>query len=147
MIADSLANASRCAGLHPRFGEAFAYLNSLTSLPSGRIELDGENLFILFSTQSGKPRGEALLEAHKKYIDIHCCFTGRESIGWRALRDCTHIITPYDDEKDIMTFADPPAFWTVLTPGMFVIYFPEDAHAPMVSDVMVRKAVVKVACR
>ncbi len=147
MICDSLQNASRYAGLHPGFGEALSFFASLTAFPARRVDLDGDKLFILFSDLQGKERSEALLEAHKKYIDIHCCFEGRESIGWRALRNCAGIRTPYDDEKDLITFIDSPAFWSLLTPGTFAIYFPEDAHAPMVSDGVVRKAVAKVACR
>jgi beta-galactosidase beta subunit len=34
----------------------------------------------------------------------------------------------------------------VATPaGSYCIFFPEDAHAPLVSDGMVRKVVVKIA--
>lgn len=146
MISDSLQNASRLARHHPGFDKAFAYLAVCPRPLTGRVELDGEKLFVVFSEHRGKSRADALLEAHRNYIDIHYCFEGRETIGWRAVRDCTSVRMPYDEATDLITFNDLPAFWSELTPGMFAIYFPEDAHAPMISDGVVMKAVVKVAC-
>ena len=144
MIVDSLEQSGRYFSLNPCFSLAFSALRTSSPHTSGRIELDGDNAFILFSQSQGKKRHETMLEAHRRYIDIHYCFDGVEEIGWRPTQACQHIKTPYDEQNDFTTFVDPAECWVVLTPGLLAIFFPEDAHAPMVSDGLVTKSVVKV---
>jgi beta-galactosidase beta subunit len=55
------------------------------------------------------------------------------------------IDTDYDADKDIMFFKDPPDNWTPVPAGSFVIFFPQDAHAPLVSSGELHKAVLKIA--
>ena len=45
---------------------------------------------------------------------------------------------------DIEFFFDPPQTYLALKPNMFALFFPGDAHAPMISDGAVHKCVVKV---
>jgi beta-galactosidase beta subunit len=70
---------------------------------------------------------------------------GTEQIGWRGIDRCTTIDSPYNAGKDFLTFHDASESWSVLTPGTFAVYFPEDAHAPMVADGTVHKVVIKIA--
>ncbi|MDE2118816.1 MAG: YhcH/YjgK/YiaL family protein, partial [Betaproteobacteria bacterium] len=48
-------------------------------------------------------------------------------------------------KKDIRFFHDAPASWIAVPPGTFCIFFPEDAHAPLVATGNIRKAIFKVA--
>lgn len=145
MILDRIENADRYYSLHSSFPLVFSYLNTNIPTTSDRIELDDDRVFVLFSQQQGKKRRETFLEAHRRYIDVHICFDGIEEIGWRALESCVKIDKNYNDEKDFITFGDEPESWCTLHPNSFAIFFPEDAHAPMVSEGVVKKAVVKVA--
>ena len=43
-----------------------------------------------------------------------------------------------------MLFTDQPTAWTAVGPGEFAIFFPEDAHLPLISDGELHKVVVKV---
>jgi beta-galactosidase beta subunit len=52
--------------------------------------------------------------------------------------------TPYDSGKDCVFFKDKSNFWFKLSKGSFVIFFPEDAHAPLAGNSRVKKAVIKV---
>jgi biofilm protein TabA len=144
MILDSLAHAGRYISLHPDFSRVFSFLKSGTPQLSGRITLNGDDAFVLYSQATGKLASDAFLESHRRYIDVHVCFAGVEQIGWRMVADCSQIDQPYNEEKDMMTFSDLPTSWVTLVPGSFAIFFPEDAHAPMVSESVVHKAVVKV---
>jgi biofilm protein TabA len=144
MIVDLLSNSNRYASLHPSLPMVFSFLKRDMKQTSGRVELDGDNVFILFSQGQGKQESEVPLEAHRRYIDIHVCTAGVENIGWRATNDCGAPDKGYDEEKDFITFSDEPQSWATLVPGSFAIFFPEDAHAPMVSDGIVTKAVAKV---
>ena len=144
MIIDSLNSADRYISLHRGFRRAFEFLAIASERDPGTVELDGRNMYATISTQPGKTRAEAFLESHRKYIDIHCCLDGEEHIGWRMVEDCDSERDPYDGEKDIMTYSDAPSAWMHLRPGAFVIFFPEDAHAPLVSTGLVKKVVVKI---
>jgi biofilm protein TabA len=144
MILDRLENAERYFSLHPKFETAFEFLRTLKDQTPRKYALDGDTLYVVVSLEQGKRQDEATLEAHLKYIDIHFSIEGTEHIGWRATTDCDNLKTRYEEEKDFMTFVDLPHVWATLTTGMFVIFFPDDAHAPLVSDDPFRKAVVKI---
>lgn len=147
MIIDTLENSWKYCTLNRRFAEAFHFLQmpATRTTTSSRTEVDGHNLFALASRMQGKKKEEAKLEAHKKYIDIQCVFGGVDTMGWKATKNCVKTLSAYDEEKDITFYDDEPTLWYPVASGMFVIFFPEDAHAPMVSDGEVRKVIMKVA--
>jgi YhcH/YjgK/YiaL family protein len=147
MILDALERAERYANMHPLFQRAFDYLRKCdpATVQAGTYELDGRNLYVIISRSAGQPAAPALLEAHRKYIDLQVTLQGDFSIGWRALADCTLVHMPYDAEKDAMLFDDPAESRVILSTGRFAIFFPEDAHAPEQSPNALTKAVFKVA--
>jgi len=55
------------------------------------------------------------------------------------------VLSPHNSEKDAALFNDEPLIWCAVPSGAFAMFFPEDAHAPMVSDGEVHKLIVKVA--
>jgi YhcH/YjgK/YiaL family protein len=107
--------------------------------------LAGERLFALINRDPGRGRQRARLEAHRKYIDIQLLVAGTEEIGWRELGDCRQVDEAYDEARDIMFFADRPDAWINLPPGKFMIFYPQDAHAPLAAEGDNVKAVIKVA--
>ena len=147
IIIDRLARAERYYDMHPAFEKAFTFLrrDDLAELVAKRYEIDGERLFCMISKGPGRTRNEAKLEAHRKYIDIQYVIAGTDEMGWKPTADCKSIDTAYDADKDIMFFNDPPDSWTQVPAGSFVIFFPQDAHAPLVSDGKIHKAVLKIA--
>ncbi|MEG1545142.1 MAG: YhcH/YjgK/YiaL family protein [Tannerellaceae bacterium] len=147
MIHDSLNNSQRVEALHPLFKKAFDYIRAtdLSKQPDGRIELDGDRLTISLSTIIGKPEQEARIETHKRYIDIQLPLSGSETIGWKAGNELEECSVPYDTANDIAFYADRPTSYTHIRPGQFVIYFPEDGHAPCIAEGSLRKVVIKVA--
>jgi biofilm protein TabA len=68
-----------------------------------------------------------------------------DEMGWKALANCTQPVSDYSAEKDIQFFHDAPASWIATPSDAFCIFFPEDAHAPLVSRGHIRKVVFKVA--
>lgn len=117
----------------------------LEELPSGRHEIDGERLFCVIAKERGRARAEAKLEAHRRYIDIQYIIAGTDEMGLRPTDECRMSEAGYDAEKDIEFFKDQPQSWTKVQAGWFVIFLPADAHAPLVSDGEIHKAVLKVA--
>ena len=76
--------------LHPGFEKAGSFLAGvgLHFLTDGRHEIDGDALFAIVSTCAGKGRA-ARLEAHRNYIDVQYCLSGKDIIGFRPLAQCT----------------------------------------------------------
>jgi biofilm protein TabA len=146
MVHADRKDISRYIPLHPRFKGAFDFLltGDLTKMPIESHRIDGQNVYANFSFGQGKKKGDARLEAHRRYIDIQYLIEGNEEIGWKHLDRCMEIQNPYSEEKDVMFYADHPESWVTLVPDQFTIFFPEDAHAPNVSDSKLRKVVVKV---
>lgn len=147
IIINKLQHAERYFNMHPAFKKAFAFLrqDDLAELPADRYEIDGDRLFCMISKGPGRSRAEAKLEAHRKYIDIQYVIAGTDEMGWKPTADCKVIDIEYDADKDIMFFNDPPYSWTQVPAGSFVIFFPQDAHAPLVSGGEIHKAVLKIA--
>jgi|WetSurMetagenome_2_1015567.scaffolds.fasta_scaffold195935_1 biofilm protein TabA len=146
MIIGKLSQAEKYYDMHSAFQKAFTFLreNDLSKLDVGRHEIDGDKMFCLISQGPGKKQNEAKLEAHRKYIDIQYIISGTDEMGWKPTAECTNIETEYSEEKDIEFFSDKPQIWMKVPAGSFAIFLPQDAHAPMVSDSEVRKAVIKV---
>lgn len=147
MILDRLINAQRYAALHPLFPRAFDYIraNDLSVLAPGRYDIAGDELFAIVERAPGRTRERAQLECHRKYIDIQLVLQGTDEMGWKPLADCRDPVSDYSAERDIMFFSDAPAAWIAVPPGHFCIFFPEDAHAPLVGAGEIRKVVFKVA--
>ena len=146
MILSTLADADRYAALHPLFPRAFEFMHNtdLLSLAPGRYPILGERLFAIVENVAGRARADAKLECHRKYIDIQLVLEGTDEMGWKALADCTQPVDDYSAGKDIRFFHDAPASWVTALPGAFCIFFPEDAHAPLVSAGNIRKVIFKI---
>ena len=147
MILDILENARRYTALYPAFAKAFQFLvrQDLKELALGKYEIDDDRLFAIVAKEAGRTKEEAVLEVHRKYIDIQFLLDGTDTMGWKAKSRCTRPTKEYDPTGDEQCFADTPDAWVAVHPGAFVIFFPEDAHAPLVSPGEIHKVVVKVA--
>ena len=148
MILDNLAVASRYASLHPLFAKAFAYISSvdLASLEVGKFDIDGENLRGIVSDKNGTTAeaSTAKFECHNAHIDIQVCIRGKETIGWKPRGTCVLPKGDYNPEKDVQFYDDAPDMFFGMTDHQFAIFYPEDVHAPMIGEGMIKKLVIKV---
>jgi YhcH/YjgK/YiaL family protein len=149
MILDTIANIDRYSALHPLFPRAFEYIRNmdLQSLAPGHYPIVGGDLFAIVEHVPGRTRAEAKLEGHRKYIDIQLVLEGVDEMGWKPLSECREPVDDYSAERDIQFFRDAPASWIATPPDAFCIFFPEDAHAPLVSAGRIRKVVVKIVLK
>lgn len=147
MIFASLSESGRYLALHPLFARVFKFIGAadFAALAPGRHSIVGDDLFAIVEQATGRRREAAQLECHRRYIDIQLVLSGVDEMGWKALADCHSPLNDYSAEKDIRFFADAPATWVATPPGHFCIFFPEDAHAPLVSDGEIRKVIFKIA--
>ena len=86
MIVDILANSERIEGLNLYFKMVFDYIKThdLSSMPAGRIDIDGDNAYLKIEDAKGRRVEEAVYERHDKYIDIQMPLSMSESYGWKA---------------------------------------------------------------
>ena len=147
MILSTLSQSDRYVTLHPLFERAFEYIRDtdLLSLAPGRYPIVGDDLFAIVANVPERTCAEAKLECHRRYIDIQLELEGVDEMGWKALTDCTQPVSDYSAEKDIQFFHDAPVTWIATPPGAFCVFFPEDAHAPLVSMESIRKVIIKIA--
>ncbi len=117
----------------------------LPALPPGKHAVLGEQIFVIVEACPGRTRAEAKLECHRRYIDIQLVLEGIDEMGWKPLAACT------ESGNGLRCRARHPLFQRRAVPagstpaGSFCLFFPDDAHAPLVSRGMIRKVVVKIA--
>lgn len=147
MILDTLKNKEQYASLHPRFKAVFDYIDThdLASMELGRHDIDGDNIFVMVQEIDLRPREQARLELHRKYIDIQLVLRGKEEVfGWSEKKDCLTAETEFDEAKDIQLFIDKPQCFYTVREGQFSILYPEDGHAPMLGEGVVKKCIFKI---
>ncbi len=148
MIIDTLSNGKKYACIHPLFSKAFEYIQkqNLETIAPGNYEIDSAQLRAIVSEKVGKTLEEstAKFECHEEHIDIQFCIKGKEQIGWKARQDCVQAQGDYNEEKDVLFFSDAPDMYFQLTENQFAIFFPEDVHAPMIGEGVIKKIVIKV---
>ena len=94
MIVSNLQNSQRIEGLHPLFKSLFDYVKThdLLHADLGRIEVDGDHLFINNVNPECVTSDQQVLELHHDYIDVHILLEGEEMIGWKKIVLCIQIV-------------------------------------------------------
>lgn len=146
VIFSTLADTARVESLHPLLPELFRYVRThdLLHMPCGRIELDGNRLFINNSNPQCLTAEEQVLEVHRRYLDVHILLEGEETIGWSPLAELKMEQQAYDAEADCALYADCPSTYVTLRPGRWLMAWPEDAHAPIIGQGKIRKLIAKL---
>lgn len=146
MIVGNINDCARYEALNGRFKAFFDYVkaHNLMEMPAGRIVLEADNLFINIDEPLLKRKEDQLLECHRRYIDIQMPLLKPETMGWRALRTLKKSEAPFDEEKDFALYAAPASAYFEVKPGEFAVFFPEDAHAPIIGEGRQKKIIGKV---
>lgn len=144
MIVDTIENLGKYTALNPLFGKVADYIaqHDLLSMEAGKYEIDGKDLFLNRNLSRGKTKEEARIESHDRMIDIQIPLNVPEAMGYtprKELPECE-----YNDVKDITFYPGLAKEYVTIYPGQFVIFFPQDGHAPCVSDKEIEKAIFKV---
>lgn len=145
MIIDSLENLNKYVQINPLFSKVVEYINNtdLSKQLTGKVEISGKELFVNFATAKGKTPTEAKIETHDKMIDIQIPLSCPETMGYTPRKDLEP--QEYNEEKDITFYKGLAQQYITVMPGMFVIFFPEDGHAPCVStETSIQKVIFKV---
>lgn len=145
MVIDTLENLGKYVSLNPLFKDVidFVQSNDLNKLEAGKHQIKGVELFVNIQNAKGKTKEVALLETHKKMIDIQIPLSTSETFGYTPL--CSLPEAEYNEEKDITKYEGLAETYVTCKPGEFAIFFPQDGHAPCISDAPeIKKAIFKV---
>lgn len=142
----NLNNTARAECLHKAFKALFDFVRTtdFNQLPFGKVEVDGDDVFVMNLEIDGVAAEAQPLEMHRKYIDVHILLGGGERIGWKPLNEIGHYTQEYREEGDCALSDDAPRFYVDLHPGEYCIVFPEDPHAPAIGAGRIRKLIGKV---
>ncbi len=146
MILDSLDRLADYGCISPLMDRVLDFLHSteLESLKPGRIDLQGDDLFVNVNLQDSKTREEAPIEAHRDYIDIQIPISCDEEMGYQSLSYSPSISVPYDASKDIAFYDGMCDSYIKVRKGMFVVFFPGEGHAPGIVERSILKIIVKI---
>lgn len=86
MICDTLEHLSLYQGFHKNLDTAITFLTAcdLNTLPLGRTEVDGENVFINVMDADLQPMEGSHPEYHRLYADLQIDLTGGEGWGYET---------------------------------------------------------------
>jgi YhcH/YjgK/YiaL family protein len=145
VIFDLLTNSSLFAGITPQLSKAFNFLTSTTlaALPPGRINLEGDQIYVLVQEYTTKPPDQGMWEAHRRYLDVQYMLTGCERIDFALLSSMK--LGEYIPERDFQPMSGSGQSLNLIA-GSFAIFFPQDAHMPGLAfgtPSQVKKVVVK----
>ena len=106
MIYANIKDAMRYQGIHPGLDIALKYVNDefLSTLGCERVSIKGDDVYVFKVDLRTKPETETFFENHHEYIDIHVVL------------------------EDAYFFHGHGGQSVILTPGKFLVAFPEDAN-------------------
>ena len=132
MIFSSNEDARHYSGILPNLDLALSHLTPefLASVGQDRVEIKGNDVYCFKVLLTTKPEKETFFENHRDYADIHVVTEGAEGMGFAPLES----LELYEErpETDAYFYHGKAQQKMVLTPGNFLVAFPEDAHQTMV---------------
>ena len=137
-------------GIHPNLDLALNHINQefLSSLGTERVDLIPGEVWCTKFTYETIPDEESFFEAHEKFLDIHLMLEGSERVEIASPADLEQFQNV--PENDFYAYRGEGWQKLVLSPGDFIVVFPDDAHKikmQLGKPAVVTKAVFKVKIR
>ena len=145
MLVSSMKKYKNILNFFPQLEIVFDYVikNINNKTLDGQYNITKE-IYAVVQTCQPKTKNEQVLEKHKKYVDLQLVIFGKEKIGWKFFDKKFKVLKKYNTKKDISFYSNKPDTFINLKKGEFAIFFPEDTHAPLCCDNIVKKCVVKI---
>ncbi len=147
MILDSLENLKNYVSLNPNFEKVVEFIanNKLADLPLGRNEIMGDAVFANVMEVNPRTKDEAPLEIHRRYIDIQIPISADELMGYTPLAELPAPDYIEADDYALYSVGMEARDYFNVKNDQFVVFFPQDGHAPAITAVPLKKVVFKVA--
>lgn len=128
MIYAKNSDALTYRGIHPNLDMALEHITPefLSSVGAERTELKGGDVYVTRFTYETVPEDESFFEAHKKYLDIHIMTDGSEGVEIAPPSK----LQEFDraEANDFYACRGKGDYKLILSPGDFLVVFPNDAH-------------------
>ena len=115
-------------GIHPNLDLALEHITPefLAGVGYDRVELKGSDVYATRFTYETVLEEESFFEAHKKYLDLHIMTEGSEGVEIAPPAE----LTEFDrvEANDFYAYRGPASYRLSLSPGDFLVVFPNDAH-------------------
>ena len=115
-------------GIHPNLDLALEHITEeyLATVGYDRVELKGSDVYATRFTYETIPAEESFFEAHLNYLDIHIMLEGSERVEIAPPEK----LTEFDrvEANDFYAYRGEGDYKLVLSPGDFLVVFPNDAH-------------------
>lgn len=128
MIYAKNSDALTYRGIHPSLDLALERITPefLAGMGYEKVQIKGDDVYATRFTYETVSQEESFFEAHKKYLDIHIMVEGCEGVeiappGELAEFDRT-------EANDFYAYRGPAHYKLTLSPGNFLVVFPNDAH-------------------
>ena len=149
MIIDTIENLGKYVALNPLFADVIEFLknNDLRTMEEGKYPIKDKNLFLSVQVAKQRTKESAFIETHIEMVDIQIPISCAETYGYSPL--CNLPEFEYDAEMDMTKYGDTkPQTYVTIKPGQFVIFFPQDGHAPCIIDEQeIKKVIFKVKAK
>ena len=146
MIIDTIDNLSKYEDVNPLFADVVDFLKNhdLSTMEEGKYPIRDNDIFVNLQVAQQRTKETAFIESHVKMIDIQIPLSCNETYGYTPLEELPD--AAYDAVKDMSIYEGVnPKEYVTLAPGMFIIFFPQDGHAPCIIDEPeIKKAIFKV---
>ena len=147
MIIDKIENLKNYVGVNRHFSKVIEFLetNDLGTPENGKHEIDGPDCFVNIMDTKGKTKEEAVMETHRRMLDIQIPLDVDETYGYTPTADLPE--AEYNEAKDVTKYpgVQGESFITC-HPGMMAVFLPEDGHQPCIGTAEnIHKAVIKIA--
>lgn len=147
MIIDSIESFEKYLNLHKDFQKVYDFIkdNNLQTLEPKQYSIVKDDVWCTIWEGVGREYDEDVkLEIHDSFIDIHVLLEGQETIAFRDRVKCSSDDVKYDEASDIAFLEETPEVYVNYGIYNFVICFPKDAHAPLIGEGKIKKAIFKV---
>ena len=115
-------------GIHPELDKALERITPefLASVGYERMEIEGSDLYVTRFTYETIPDDESFFEAHLRYLDIHIMVDGSERVEIAPPETLTSF--ERNEANDFYAYRGEGRYKLTLSPGDFLVVFPNDAH-------------------
>lgn len=108
---------------------SFLQTSDLTSLPMGRIDLDGSRVYCNhFIYETHAITDDLLFESHTNYVDVHFILSGKELI---AITPTSSLVeTKRLLQSDTVLYAGVADYFIPMSEHSLLVVFPNEGHMP-----------------
>lgn len=146
MIVDHIKNWKRYQGCGENIAAALRFIEERAqdpALTNGTYELVPGEVIVHVLDKESHARGDAKMEIHKKFMDIHYIITGAERCGVAPLPE----EVAYDEATDNGFWDCADDYSVLIREGEFYAVWPMEPHCPLCNAGEKTEAVRKIICK